>query len=87
MKIQVRHKDGRIEILNLVGKLEVTEPSPQGCIYVPATGARHFFHEDGAYDGWEMELNATMKDGEDPNEFMRKYAEGVDSEREFLEEQ
>jgi hypothetical protein len=89
-KIQVRHKDGRIEVINMVGEVQIQECTDNcglSCFYTPAIGSRHFFDREGAYDGWEMEisgvpLNATA---DDPMGFIKGYAAGIDADREFID--
>lgn len=59
MKIQVVRCDGEVETLTLLGTVKVGEPvdGGQGTLLVEETGTTHFFRaEDGAYDGWGMEV-------------------------------
>jgi hypothetical protein len=60
MKIQVVRSDGRLEVLNLIGTIRVTEPAPGGLasLLLESTGTIHFFcGEDGTYEGWGMEVS------------------------------
>lgn len=59
MKVLVMRCDGQTETLNLIGTIQVAEPSPsgQGSLLIESTGTTHFFCAvDGAYDGWGMEV-------------------------------
>jgi len=82
MKIQVVRCDGRIETLQLVGTVQAGEPSPngQGSLAVEATGMTHFFRaEDGAYDGWGMDVSeANLPQGD-----VIAFIEAVDRDREI----
>jgi hypothetical protein len=60
MKIQVMRTDGQVETLNLIGRVQVIESAPggQGHLLIESTGTSHFFRaEDGAYDGWGMDVS------------------------------
>ncbi len=60
MKIQVVRSDGRIETLDLIGRIDAHEAAPngQGRLTVKNTGMEHFFRAaDGAYDGWGMDVS------------------------------
>jgi hypothetical protein len=53
--MRVVHKDGREEVLSVVGPLEVRESGEGNGLsrFIDATGMEHWFHdEDGAYNGW-----------------------------------
>jgi hypothetical protein len=62
MKIQVVRCDGRHETIHLIGTITVGEPAlnGQGFLRIEETGTTHYFRaEDGAYDGWGMEISET----------------------------
>ena len=65
MKLQVVRCDGDTETLDLVGTLHAIDPIPagQGALLVDASGVTHFFRaEDGAYDGWGMEVGGDLNE-------------------------
>ena len=68
--LQVRHRDGTIETLNIVEPLKLREGKTMWRL-VCADGAEHFFNmDDGTYDGWgrcvadktEAEVGRIIKD-------------------------
>lgn len=84
MKIQVVRIDGQIETLNLIGTIRTEEPAPNGqsSLLIESTGTTHFFRaEDGAYDGWGMEVAET--DGGLNEEDMLKFINAVEKDREI----
>lgn len=56
MKIQVKRRDGRCEVITLTGTLTVNEGETFSCLASEANGQiiEHFFTPAGLYDGWEM---------------------------------
>jgi hypothetical protein len=90
MKIQVVRIDGSVEILNLVGTIEASEPGTdleyprnQSPLYVKSIGMRYFFREDGRYDGWEAECAIPISEGEDPMTVVKDFADAIEDGREF----
>lgn len=79
MKIQVTHKDGRQEVLSVVGPLNLIEGDPLSRI-VDATGLEHWFNEDGTYNGW----GRAFPDGISEQRAVSAI-EAVESTREFIE--
>lgn len=82
MKIQVVCCDGQTETLNLIGTIHVFEASPggQGHLLIESTGTSHFFRaEDGAYDGWGMEVSDT--DGNLSEDDLVKLIDAVEKDR------
>ena len=60
MKIQVVCCDGKTKTIDLIGRVSVIEATPggQGHLVIESTGTSYFFRaEDGAYDGWGMDVS------------------------------
>jgi hypothetical protein len=84
MKIQVMRCDGQIETLNLVGRVHAFEASPggQGHLLIESTGTSYFFRaEDGAYDGWGMEMHEAGEQLDEAD--VAKFIEAVEKDREI----
>jgi hypothetical protein len=84
MKIQVMRCDGRTETLTLIGTIRAGEAAPngQGSLLIESTGTTHFFRaEDGAYDGWGIEVAEI--DGGLNKEDMLKFINAVEKDREI----
>jgi hypothetical protein len=74
MKIQVMRCDGNTETLELTGTLHV---EGDGGLVDDATGKTHFFRaEDGAYDGWGIQVDDDLNE-----EDVRKVVDAVEQER------
>lgn len=84
MKIQVVRCDGQAETLNLIGTIQAIEAAPggQGHLLIESTGTSHFFQsEDGAYDGWGMEVSD--EEGKLTEADMAKLIDAVEKDREI----
>lgn len=84
MRIQVVRCDGRTETINLIGKVLANESAPgeQGSLFIEATGTTYFFRaEDGAYDGWSM--NVSDAEGKLSEEDLAKLIDAVEKDREI----
>jgi len=84
MKIQVVRCDGQTETLNLIGTVHVIEGAPEGLgsLLIESTGTSHFFRaEDGAYDGWGMDVSDN--DGDLNEDDIVKLIDAVELDREI----
>ena len=52
MKIQVVHRDGVLETLDVKGPLQIVDGREHMNHFTDASGTDHYFNLDGTYDGW-----------------------------------
>lgn len=81
MKVMVVRKNGSVENVTLTEPLKIERGENLNAL-ITATGMRHYFREDGVYDGWELDVSAMRF--ATPEEALA-FANQVDSEREFPE--
>lgn len=64
MKIRVQHRDGKTEILDLVGDWTVVEGEHLNRLQ-NGGGVEYFFTADGFYDGWGRAIPPTDRESAD----------------------
>lgn len=65
MKIIVVHKSGQQEAITLTEPVEIVRGEKLNR-FITATGAGHWFDQDGYYDGWDMAVNIPIPASELP---------------------
>jgi len=66
----------------LIGRIQAVEPSPggQGNLLIESTGTTYYFRtEDGAYDGWGIEVAET--EGKLDDEGILEFIKAVEKDR------